>query len=414
MAYTRRNTTDGVTVMNKDLYDNLQDGIEQFGVTPQMFGAKGDGVTNDSASIKQAIEYAINKGLNVYFPLGTYVISSPILLENINSLNIFGAGNSQSRASILICRNNNCFELSGCRNCKIGNFAIISPLKAIFLVGERNFNNRFFDISIYDCVYGIHITSSTGYTYFDRVTINCSEITVKGIYICTDDSNDVLANYIYFNNVVVDALEVKDKGKDLVLFTKCYYIFLTGCDFCNTNGKGIEFGERCSNIYILNTEIFNVDTCLYVSDNISDISGIFITNTELKGNIGLYSGNNSHPDFYFSCCNFVCLVSNISNLQSMCLMNSCRINNNFYDLQSKVYRSCDTIQNSVYVQLEANSTKTITVKISNNRLFNRYRAISPNKDLVILSQSFDNSTGIITIKVQNISKYSLGDYFFIY
>lgn len=29
MAYTRRNTTDGVTVMNKDLYDNLQDGIEE-------------------------------------------------------------------------------------------------------------------------------------------------------------------------------------------------------------------------------------------------------------------------------------------------------------------------------------------------------------------------------------------------
>ena len=31
MAYTRRNTTDGVTVMNKDLYDNLQDGIEERG-----------------------------------------------------------------------------------------------------------------------------------------------------------------------------------------------------------------------------------------------------------------------------------------------------------------------------------------------------------------------------------------------
>lgn len=29
MSYTRRNTTDGVTVMNKDLYDNLQDGIEE-------------------------------------------------------------------------------------------------------------------------------------------------------------------------------------------------------------------------------------------------------------------------------------------------------------------------------------------------------------------------------------------------
>lgn len=28
MSYTRRNTTDGSTIMNKDLYDNLQDGIE--------------------------------------------------------------------------------------------------------------------------------------------------------------------------------------------------------------------------------------------------------------------------------------------------------------------------------------------------------------------------------------------------
>ena len=29
MAYTRRNVTDGETIMNKDLYDNLQDGIEE-------------------------------------------------------------------------------------------------------------------------------------------------------------------------------------------------------------------------------------------------------------------------------------------------------------------------------------------------------------------------------------------------
>lgn len=28
MAYTRRQTQDGVTVMNKDLYDNLQDGLD--------------------------------------------------------------------------------------------------------------------------------------------------------------------------------------------------------------------------------------------------------------------------------------------------------------------------------------------------------------------------------------------------
>lgn len=29
MAYKRREVTDGKTVMNKDLYDNLQDGVDE-------------------------------------------------------------------------------------------------------------------------------------------------------------------------------------------------------------------------------------------------------------------------------------------------------------------------------------------------------------------------------------------------
>ena len=78
MAYTRRNTTDGVTIMNKDLYDNLQDGIEERGITPEMFGAKGDGVTDDSDALNEAFNvsdkvilgpgkiYRIKNGLRVY------------------------------------------------------------------------------------------------------------------------------------------------------------------------------------------------------------------------------------------------------------------------------------------------------------------------------------------------------------
>lgn len=56
MAYTRRQTQDGVTVMNKDLYDNLQDGIEERGITPEMFGAVGDGVHDDTEAIKRALK----------------------------------------------------------------------------------------------------------------------------------------------------------------------------------------------------------------------------------------------------------------------------------------------------------------------------------------------------------------------
>ena len=44
-------------------------------VTPQMFGAKGDGVTDDTNAINQAIEYAGNNGV-VYIPEGKYLVSS--------------------------------------------------------------------------------------------------------------------------------------------------------------------------------------------------------------------------------------------------------------------------------------------------------------------------------------------------
>lgn len=80
MAYTRRNTTDGVTIMNKDLYDNLQDGIEQFGITPQMFGAKGDGITDDTEAIQSAIDSLPNGGV-LYFPLGKYIVSEELLVS---------------------------------------------------------------------------------------------------------------------------------------------------------------------------------------------------------------------------------------------------------------------------------------------------------------------------------------------
>lgn len=44
-------------------------------VTPQMFGAKADGVTDDTKAINDAIEAAENGGI-VYFPEGTYKVSS--------------------------------------------------------------------------------------------------------------------------------------------------------------------------------------------------------------------------------------------------------------------------------------------------------------------------------------------------
>ena len=51
--------------------------------TPQMFGAKANGTNDDTTAIQNAIEAA--KGKTVFFPFGTYAISSPIQTYKNNS-----------------------------------------------------------------------------------------------------------------------------------------------------------------------------------------------------------------------------------------------------------------------------------------------------------------------------------------
>lgn len=68
---------------NADMQELQESVSEQFGVmqtfvTPQMYGAKGDGVTDDTT----AIQSAVNNGNHVLLPEGVYCISAPIILKD--------------------------------------------------------------------------------------------------------------------------------------------------------------------------------------------------------------------------------------------------------------------------------------------------------------------------------------------
>lgn len=74
-------------------FANLLDGYEQthaavakLHVTPQMFGAIGDGEADDT----EAVQAAINYGFDVFFPAGTYYVSSSITVAE--SKRLFGVG----------------------------------------------------------------------------------------------------------------------------------------------------------------------------------------------------------------------------------------------------------------------------------------------------------------------------------
>src|SRR5699024_7586753 len=63
---------------------------ESNGVNVRSFGAKGNGITDDSKAINEAIKYlAQSKEYILYFPPGKYLIESQILLRG-NKLKIVG------------------------------------------------------------------------------------------------------------------------------------------------------------------------------------------------------------------------------------------------------------------------------------------------------------------------------------
>jgi hypothetical protein len=65
------------------------------------FGAKGDGVRDDTGSIQNAIDACVRKGGGtVYFPAGTYLVSSTVRISG-PSIRIVGAGAGSYRAATL-------------------------------------------------------------------------------------------------------------------------------------------------------------------------------------------------------------------------------------------------------------------------------------------------------------------------
>ena len=61
------------------------------GVSVKDFGAKGDGVTNDTAAIQKAINDASSKNVTLTIPAGTYVVASQLEVKNNTRISGYGA-----------------------------------------------------------------------------------------------------------------------------------------------------------------------------------------------------------------------------------------------------------------------------------------------------------------------------------
>lgn len=66
-------------------------------INVRSFGATGNGTTDDTAAIQAAVNSVTSaEGIGIYFPTGSYIISSPILMTSATAVNLFGDGEFQS------------------------------------------------------------------------------------------------------------------------------------------------------------------------------------------------------------------------------------------------------------------------------------------------------------------------------
>lgn len=168
-------------------------------VTPQMFGAKGDGITDDTLSIINAI----NNGKNVYFPAGVYKISDVINI-NENNIKLYG---DYGGTRIVQVSQNNCFEINGKLKVHISNMRIEKSNEV------ANQSNDIEDIAIIinnnsqDCIFenlwianfevGLYLNNGAN-CFFNN--INIRNFSKYAIY--SDTFVDA-----YFSNIYIQAYE---------------------------------------------------------------------------------------------------------------------------------------------------------------------------------------------------------------
>lgn len=283
------------TAFAGDKGKNLEEKISKtlFLVTPQLFGAKGDGITDDS----NAFQLAINSGASyVYIPSGKYVVNS--LTISVSNLKIFGDFNksilmsSQESPIITILESTNLIISKLAFYCKNASNAIKLSDNRVNMCQIKN--NWFFDFKDF----AIDLESPTGYVYIEqnRFFSSCENCCyIKSGY---SNSETVPINYIYiWNNYFESGTSEEHKS----ITSRCAIEINSGTlfdirdnDFANWTSeaiiKCIANSQGISDLSIYNNIFYNVTTskCIQLQRKNSSVifNNINIYNNEFFGNAG--------------------------------------------------------------------------------------------------------------------------------
>ena len=439
---------------------SIEDYLSKFYlVNAKDYGAKGDGVTDDTAAIKLALDSVHENGI-LYFPLGTYMVDN-IMLKN--DMVVKGDG----RGSIIKLNDNapltkveendaywnNCFTIYQISNVKIEDIALdgnrtknsapapstdhrlngifIQESTDIILNRIYSYNNRYHGCFMNDDIYRVEISDSeiydNGFQPFcgNRTIIDCKFIN----------------NYCRNNGLQVNGDAAGADG--IIFFDNCKNLLISGNIIEFNSNVAIDIGGSIFNGEIepdeyRGTSNIIVSNNIIKRNNLSEkiVSGIQFTPVYcdeiiIEGNTiencyyGIY-GKPSEFNFLGSCINicdnifktkngiYIPIAASLLNIQGNQFLDYSEsgivlINSVNSSITSNIFKPNDRIGGENCVKLNG-CTRTI---ISSNQLFNsEYGIVEENSDLTLITNNNFQSINFEAYKlvgsnskaINNISK----------
>ena len=250
--------------------DELKSDIKKDYVTPQMFGGKGDGVTDDTIALQNTFNYAINNKVSVYIPSGTYLFDVLTFPLNQDGMIIKGCGKWKTKLKCISDTSqilfNDFLRYDISEICFEGKTTSTVPF--IILNGVSHLSK------FHDCIFrtnqGVFVHNSAYLSFYD-----CSFV-VLGTNPCKYLLK-INGEYFYARNCYFEGAS-SDLESYGVILSDCYEIYISNSDICNFfGGTGLQIKPESIgsyNIYVDNTTLVRCKTfidldCSYSINNIN-------------------------------------------------------------------------------------------------------------------------------------------------